>query len=461
MRSTGFFRSAVLVLLLGAFPAHSQTAGTQIIARALEPSGPLTLELAFVEAYKSSPTLRADREGLKILDEDIAAAKSAGRPTLQAEGTFTRAELDVTGNGYIVGARLTQPVFRGFRVANNVKAAQTNVRAGRESLRQSEIDVFRDVATQYSAVLRDREVLALNQALIGSVQTIRQAELRRLELGERTKTDVAQSDARLASAIALLARAEQHLAESETRFRSLVGKPPTTLAPLADLPQLPASRDDAIDRAMEFSPRIRQKKLEADVAHHQTSAAKGALAPQIDFVATINRRDEIVQILGRKLNQDYATLQAVVTMPLYQGGSEYTAIRRARHTENVRIIEIDEEGRAVYADAAVAWDRLVAARKAREALADAIRANETAVAGVKREALSGSRTTLDILDAESELRDARIAHRNAVHDEYVAKFGLLAAMGAGTASDFHLEVVPYDPDEHYRAVEGRWIGTGP
>ena len=457
MRLSAILSSTALVLLVAVQPVYGQTASALVA----EMPRALTLEEAFVAAYQDSPTLRADREGLKILDEDIAAAKSAGRPTIQAEGTFTRAELDVTGNGYIVGARLTQPIFRGFRVANNVRAAQTNVRAGRESLRQSEIDVFREVATQYSAVLRDREVLSLNQALIGSVQTIRQAELRRLELGERTRTDVAQSEARLASALASLARAEQYLSESETRFQSLVGQRPTTLAPLSPLPQLPGSRDDAIDRALEYSPRIRQKKLEAQVAHHQTSAAKGALAPQVDFVATINRRDEIVQILGRKLNQDFATLQAVVTVPLYQGGAEYTAIRRAKHTENVRIIEIDEESRAVYAEAAVAWDRLVAAQKARNALADAIKANETAVAGVKREALSGSRTTIDILDAERELRDASIAHRNAVHDEYVARFGLLAALGMATANDLQLEVERYDPDAHYRSVEGRWIGTGP
>jgi len=461
MRSTDYIRAIVPVVLLTSLPAYGQTTDAASTFRADDPSRSQTLQDAFVEAYKSSPTLRADREGLKILDEDIAAAKSAGRPTLQGEGSVTRADLDVKGTGYIVGARLTQPIFRGFRIANNVRAAQTNVRAGRESLRQSEIDVLSNVAAQYSAVLRDREVLVLNQALIGSVRTIRQAEVRRLELGERTKTDVAQSDARLASAVASLARAEQRLSESETRFRSLVGTLPGALAPLPELPQLPATRDDAIDRAMEFSPRIRQKKLEAEVARHQVNAAKGALAPQVDFVATINRRDEIVQILGRKLNQDFATLQAVVTVPIYQGGAEYAAIRRARHTENVRIIEIDEETRAVYADAAVAWDRLVASRKALQALADAIVANETAVAGVKREALSGSRTTLDILDAESELRDARIAHQNAKHDEYVAKFALLAALGTATANDFHLEVVPYDPDEHYRAVEGRWIGTRP
>lgn len=424
-------------------------------------SAQMTLETAFVEAYRTNPTLRADREGLKILDEDVAAAKSQGRPSLVAEGTFTRAELDVSGSGYIVGGRFTQPLFRGFRVANNVKAAETNVRAGRESLRQSEIDIFHGVAEQYSAVLRDREILGLNRSLIEILSTVRAGEQRRLDLGERTRTDLSQSDARLAEARAALSRAQQRAAESETRFRSLVGVLPDGLAPLPPLQRLPASRDEAIDLALQFNPRVRQKKLGAEVARHQVNAAKGALLPSVDFVASANKRDEIVQIIGRNLRQEFATLQAVVTIPLFQGGAEYAAVRRAKHTYNVRLNEIEEESRAVYADAAIAWDRLFAARQSRAALAEAIAANESAVSGVRREALNGSRTTLDVLDAERELRDARIAHAAAAHDEYVASFGLLAALGTATAADLHLEVERYDPDQHYRAVSDRWIGFGP
>jgi len=461
--------STCLLLCLAAVPdgeaiaqdaAGSEVSGSP--AAAIAATTPATsLEEAFAYAYGDSPTLRADREGLKILDEDVAAARSQGRPVIQAEGTLTRAEIDVRGTGYIVGAKVTQPLFRGFRVVNNIRAAKASVQAGRESLRQSEIDAFRDIAQQYSAVLRDREVMTLTQTMIDNLTTIGQAEERRLELGERTKTDVAQSDARLASASATYSRTQQRLAESEARFRALVGKGAGTLAPLPPLPQLPTSRDQALDLAMTYSPRIRQKKLDADVAKHQLDAAKGALAPSVDFIASANHRDEIVQILGRKLRQDLATFQATVTIPIYQGGTEYAAIRRAAHTRNVRMIEIDEETRSVYADAAVAWDRLVAAQQARAALSDAIKANEVAVAGVRREALHGSRTTLDILDAESELRDARVAYANAVHDEYMAKFGLLSAIGTATASDFHLEVTPYNPDEHYRATQTRWIGFGP
>lgn len=453
--------ATALCLPVAALPPASAQEPLSTTAMPATAASPATLEQAFAAAYGDSPTLRADREGLKILDEDVAAAKSQGRPTVQGEGSLTRAEMDVQGTGYIVGARVTQPLFRGFRVRNNIKAAQTNVQAGRESLRQSEIDTFRDIAEQYSAVLRDREIMALTRTMIDNLTTILKAEQRRLELGERTKTDVAQSEARLASADATYNTAVRRLAESETRFRSLVGVAPGDLAPLPPLPRLPTSREQAIDLAMQFSPRIRQKKLEAEVAQHQVDAAKGALAPQVDLIASIHHRDEIVEILGRKLRQDLATFQATVTIPLYQGGAEYAAIRRAKHTKNVRMIEIEEETRAVYADAVVAWEGFVAARRSRESLGRAIIANETAVEGVRREALHGSRTTLDILDAEAELRDARAAFANAVHDEYAARFGLLSAIGTATAADFNLEITPYDPDVHYNSAEDRWIGFGP
>lgn len=445
MRSTRIIAALTATGLVLASPAAAQ----------------MTLADAFVQAYQTSPTLRADREGLKILDEDVSAARAAGRPNLVVEGTFTRAELDVEGDGYIVGSRLTQPLFRGFRVANNVKAAKANVRAGRESLRQSEIDLFREIAEQYSAVLRDREILSLNEDMIGALSQVRAGEQRRLDLGERTRTDVAQSDARLAEAQASISRARQRVLESATRFRSLVGVLPDALAPRQALPQLPSGREQAIETALQFSPRIRQKKLTAEVARHQVNAAKGALLPTVDLVATANTRDEIIQILGRNLRQDFATLQAVVTIPIFQGGAEYAAVRRAKHSYNVRVEEIEEESRQVYADAAVAWDRLMAAQQARAALAQAITANATAVSGVKREAISGYRTTLDVLDAERELRDARIAYAHAVHDEFVAAFGVISALGTATAADFNLEVDPYDPEEHYRRAAGRWIGFGP
>lgn len=421
----------------------------------------MTLSDALIRAYRESPSLRADREGLKVLDEDVAAAKSAGRPTLVGEGNITRSEIDVVGTGGVIGARLSQPLFRGFRVKHNTDAAESNVLAGRESLRQNEIDLLTDVVEAYSSVLRDREILTLNKAMIDILGAVRAAEQRRLDLGERTRTDVSQAEARLSGMMASVSRSEQRLAESSARFRSLVGVDPADLAPLPPLPALPASREAAVDYALDNSPRIRQAVQAAKVADSQVKAAKGVLLPSLDAVASVNHRDEIVQIINRKVNQDYATFQLTLTVPFYQGGSEYAGVRRAKHVAAVREQEIEETTRDVYADVNIAWDRTVAAREAKAALQKAIGANETAVAGVRREALGGSRTTLDILDAERELRDAKVEHVTASQEEYIAGFRLLAALGKATVTDLGLEVTPYDPTQHYRKVADRWIGFGP
>lgn len=435
--------------------------GMMACALAGESHAALTLPQAMVLAYRDSPTLRADREGLKVLDEDVAAAKSGGRPSLIGEGNLTRSEIDVRGTGGIVGVRLVQPLFRGLRIENNIRAARANVGAGRESLRQSEIDIFLGVAEAYSAILRDHQILALNVAMIDILGSIRGAEQRRLDLGERTITDVSQADARLSSVTASVSRAEQRLAESRSRFRTLVGVDGDGLAPLPPLPPLPDGREAAVNEALRNSPRIRQAEQAARVAQYQVKSAKGALLPSLDGIASANHRDEVIQILDRKVNQDLATFQLVLTVPFFQGGAEHAAVRRAKHVANVRTQEIEEAIREVYADVNVAWDRLAAARKARVALLAAIRANETSVRGVRREALAGSRTTIDVLDAERELRDARIEHVTAVQEEYIAGFRLVAALGKATAADLALEVTPYDPEVHYRRVADRWIGFGP
>ncbi len=237
--------------------------------------------------------------------------------------------------------------------------------------------------------------------------------------------------------------------------------PADRLAPLPPLPPIPDSRDAALDIALAQSPAIKQAELEERVARYQVNAAKGALLPTVDGSASIARRDEIVQLLGRQIRQDLATFQIEMKVPLFQGGQEYAAVRRARHVASLRRIEVDEATREIYAEVSTAWDRLVTARRAQAALANSITANETALAGVRREALVGSRTTLDILDAEQELRDSRIEMALSRHDEYVAVYRLLAAMGAISAAGFKLPVEIYQPDAHYRRTAGRWIGFGP
>lgn len=425
------------------------------------PAQATTLAEALAKAYERNPSLAADREGLKVLDEDVATARSGGRPNLSGEANLTRSEIDVRGTGGIGGVRMSLPLFRGGKIRNSIRAAESNVLAGRESLRQNEIDLFYQVVDAYSGVLRDREIFELNEAQIGILDTIRAKEQRRLDLGERTITDVSQSEARLSGVIGSTTAANQQLAESKAHFAQLVGEPADGLEPLPPLPELPPTKEAALAMAVEDSPRVRQAVFAERVAQYQVKAAKGALMPTLDASAAASARDEIVQILGRKLTQNLATFQLLLTVPFFQGGGEYSAVRRAKHVASVRLNEVEEARRAIEAEVHIAWDGYQAARVAQEAYRKAIMANEKAVAGVRREALAGTRTTLDILDAERELRDARIAYANARHDEYLSGFRLAAALGRTTATQMGIPVKAYDPEEHYRRAAGRWIGFDP
>lgn len=423
-------------------------------------SAQTTLQEALVRAYENNPTLLADREGLKILDEDVATAYSAGRPSLVAEGNVTRSELDVVGSGGIIGARLSQPLYRGGRVVNNVGAAKANVAAGRQSLRQSEADILLGVVEAYSAARRDIAVLEQNLALSRILDQIRGAEGRRLELGERTRTDLSQAEARFFSIEASVTAAQRRLVESQARYRSLVGTEPDNLAPLPPPPAVPASVDEVLNVAWAEHPRVLQARAAEEVASYQVKAAEGALLPSVDASVGVNHRDEIVQILNRKLRQDLATFQLVFTVPLYQGGAEYAAVRRAKHTKSLRIREIEENMAAVTAEAQVAWRRHESAKVAEAAFARAIAANEAAVEGVRREAFAGSRTTLDVLNAERELRDARISLLSAQHERFVTAYQLLAAMGRLSVTSLGLPVDSYNPDVHYRKSATQWFGLG-
>ena len=421
----------------------------------------LTLEEALALAYQANPTLKADREGLRALDEDVAAARSGFRPTIVGEGNLTRSEIDVEGTGGVVGARLAQPIFRGFRTVNGVRAARANVAAGREALKQSENDLLLATVRAYAGVLRDREVLALNRALIDILGAQLTAEQKRLRVGERTRTDVSQAEARLAGARASTATAEQRLAQSAEEFRQLVGVEPDGLAPLPPPPSLPPTREQAIEIAIDNNPAVKRALFGERAARYLVQVAKGALLPTLDALASVSWRDEVVQILDRKVNQTLATAQAVLTVPLYQAGSEYAAVRRAKHVANLRALEVEEETRSVFARVTTAWDALRNAQATTAALQASIAANEAAVEGVRREAIGGSRTTLDVLDAERELRDARVSIAISRHDEYVAAHELLASLGRMTAQELRLPVNIYDPAQHYRRAANAVAGFNP
>jgi outer membrane protein len=433
------------------------------------------LKEALVAAYESNPDLAAARAQLRALDEDVARANSGWRPDIGASGSYDFRDVDTrssppTGPSEEFGfntedrdysVQIRQPLFTGFRTTNTVKVAKKTVFAGRERLRQTEIDVLLDTVTSYMDVNRDEAVLGLNQNQVEVLRRQLKATQDRFDVGELTRTDVAQSEARLAVAITNRTGAEGQLTASREAYRRVVGRSPGTLASAPGLPPVPATIDEAINVAMKASPVIGSAAFNVEAAQAQVALAKSGLWPTVNANASFNRSEGDTPFgLTGTVDQRRTTksIGASVSIPLYQSGAEYAEIRRAMQVESQRRMELSSAERVVEEQVRNAWEQLRTARSSIESSQSAVNANEIALEGVRQEATVGSRTILDVLDAEQELLDSRVQLARAQRNEYVAGAGLLAAIGQLGPRVFELAVQLYDPTEYYENNKGRFFG---
>lgn len=419
------------------------------------------LERALVLAYETNPTLLADREGLKVLDNDVATARSAGRPNLAAEASLTRSEFDVRGTGYVAGLRLQQPLFRAGRIKNNIRSAETNVLAGRETLRRTEMGILTAVIEAYSAVLRDREVLLLRYELVRDLQTIAEGQQDLVDAREGIYPDVSRARARVEDAQSAARRAELSLRSSELALKQLTGVYPGHLTQLPPLPLMPRDADDAVFFALEASPEVKQARYARQIAEFQRRVVNANRMPTIDFNGTVQRRNEVVQFLGREFNQTLGTFVVTMSVPIYQGGAEYAAIRRAKNVVAVRDLEILEAERQTEFDVRVAWSQLARSVGSYEALQQSASENLASLSGLRRILQVSGGTILPVLDAKNEYSAAQIGAVQQRHEAYVAGVALLATIGALTPEALGMDVTLYDPNDHYQRVADKWIGTEP
>ncbi len=418
-----------------------------------------TLQEAMTAAYNSNPTLAAQRAALRGTDEDVSTAVAGFRPTIEAQGNYQVRKLDQPGNTTQGLATLSEPLFRGFRTVNGVKLAKISVQAGRQQLRSTEIQTLLDTVSAYMNVVRDQSVLALN---INQVQVLQQqlkASQDRFRVGELTRTDVAQSDSRLATAVSARIQAEGQLTASREAYRKAVGQAPGTLAPAPPLPPLPKTIEEATDLAVVQSPTAVEAQLNEKAARSQIDIAKGVLLPTVGVSAGINyNRFPSQNAVIPAQTQTYATVGGNVTIPLYQNGSEYAAVRKAQQLRSQRTLEIAVADRAVTEQVHNAWEALRTASASIVSSKSAVKSSEVALEGVKQEQTVGSRTTLDVLNAEQELLNAKVNLVAAQRNEYVAGFQLLATTGSLDAKYLGLPVELYDPEVHYQQAKGRLIG---
>jgi outer membrane protein len=441
-------------------------AGALVAALMTEAASADTLREALNSTYRTNPTLNAQRETLKSTDATVAIARAGGRPTITGtvgvNRNLTRSGVisQTQGNDHNIslsgGADLSIPVFQGGSVRNAINAAKTRVEAGRAILRAVEGDVFVEAVAAYMDVMRDRAIVELNRNNVRVLETNLEANRDRFQIGDLTRTDVAQSEARLADGRSRLSLAQGRLTTSEENYRRVIGQNPGQLAPPPPLPPLPATADEAVRIALVDNPDNIASTRQAEAAGYDVRVARAGRLPTLSAVGSA---DYVNQLTGGTNGLDRSGTATSVgvsgRIPLYQGGLPAARIRQSQALEGQALeLQIATE-RLVIANTRSAFATYQAALGAIASSDASVKANELALEGVRAENSVGTRNILDVLNAEQELLNSQVLLVTARRDAYVAGFQLLNAMGQAEAQDLGLEGGPlYDPLGNYRRAAG-------
>jgi outer membrane protein len=427
-----------------------------------------TLADAIALAYASNPTLQQQRARLRSLDENYVQARQGLRPQADAQvsasysrqnggaesgGFFTPG--DTEGNAAAGALSLSQPLYTGGRATNAIRAVEADILAGREQLRQVEQSVLLTVIQAYADVVRDTESLRIREENVGVLGRQLEEAQARFDVGEITRTDVAQSEARRAAAQALLAQSQALLAISRSNYAAVVGQNPGTLDALPALPGVPATVDEAFDVGQDLNPALRSAEFAERASRSRVAQARADLRPSVSANVRYTADGETVVPFDRRDLDQTLTGSVVLTQPLYAGGVRRSRIRQQQEENNADLIAIEGQRRDVLRLVSTAWNQLLAARASTTANEEQVRAARIAAEGVREESSVGLRTTLDVLNAELELRNAQLAVAQARRDDYVAQANLLTAMGRLNAQALVPGVETYDPAVNFQRVKGK------
>ena len=420
-----------------------------------------TLEEALVQAYQTNPTLQAERARLRAVDEEVPAALAGWQPTVELAGdlgaSYSKTDGMVPNAGshsvvpYGAGITATAPLYQGGRVSAQIDSAESRVNAGRAQLQAVEQSILLSTVTAYMDVLRYDAEIELSRSSERVVGRQLQAARDRLEVGEVTRTDVAQAEARLAQAGAERVAAEGGMMSARAMYQQVTGRPPGTLSWPPVPMGLPATEEDALTAANDANPSIRSASYIAQAAQADIETAAAALRPQVSIVGDVRQRFDTSDLIEQTTD---ASIRASVRVPLYQGGAASARIRQSKQIAAQRLLELDQSRRTVQEQVAQAWRALTSARAQIAAFESQVAAAAVALDGVEQETQVGLRTTLDVLDAEQEHFRAQINLVRAKREEIVAAYQVRSAIGALTAQQLGLPVDLYDPEEHYRSVRG-------
>jgi len=424
-----------------------------------------TLQDALSAAYANNPTLQTSRAQLRVVDENVPQALAGWRPSVTLSGSAGYNQGTARSRGIYgdtdrqIGsgtATVTQPLYNGGRTVAGTRRAENQVLAQRARLLATEQQVLSDTVQAYVAVIRDQETLRLNVNNVQVLQRQLDATNERFRVGEITRTDVAQAESRLAGARATRANAEGTLQTSRATFARLVGVAPERLVAPQPLAAPVRSAREAAELASVNAPAVVATLFDEAAGREQIDVQFAALLPQVSLQAQTYRSDNTQSPHTRATGEQ---ITATLSVPLYQGGAEYAAVRQARQDAQRLRQVVDDQRRAAMQQATQAWETLVAARAQVDSVRSQIRAAEIALDGVQREAVVGSRTTLDVLNAEQELLNARVTLVQALANVVTNSYALAGAVGRLTAKDLALPVPLYDMEAYYRAVRNKWFGT--
>ena len=420
---------------------------------------------ALATAYTTNPTLDAARAELRAIDENVPQVLSEWRPTVlgTVQGGHEWDEqrkplsLEQETNPRSFGVTVRQPVFDGFGTVAGTSLAENQVEAGRARLTDTEQIVLQNAVTAYMAVVRDTAVLELNRSNEKVLQAQLEATQARFDVGELTRTDVAQAESRLQGAIAARIQAEGQLTASNAIYLQVIGAEATSVEMPVETLALPGSRDET-EALAQGAPIVRAAQFDERAAKDDIDVQFSDLLPTVAIEGSWQRQQD----LGlRDSEADVASIIGQVTVPLYQAGEPDSRVRQSkqRYMQFKRLTV--EALRAAEQEAVNAWAALQTARAQARSFEEQVRASELALEGVRQEQEVGARTILDVLDAQQEVLNAQVSLVSSQTDSVVAEFRVMAAIGTLTAAALGLPVDYYDPKVHYDAVRNKFIGTGP
>jgi outer membrane protein len=450
-------------------------AGATLCAAFATGAAAQTLPTALIQAYQNNPQLNAQRAAARVTDETVPQALSGYRPRLSVTATVgeeinrtkSRSTDSATGlsktevedtefKPATLGATASMTVFNGFQTGNRVRLADGQVSSAREGLRVLEQTILLNAATVYMDMLRDAAIVDVQRSNVRVLNETLKQTRDRFNVGEVTRTDVAQSEAQVAAGDFQLLTAESNLNTTRSNFRRVIGMEPGSLSPGTPVDRLaPPTLVEAITLGLDQNPNVTSAMYGIDVANIQIKINEGALYPTVvvnaDAQQSLNSSDT-------RLQETVYSAKATLTMPIYQGGAEYALIRQSKESLTQQRLTLEQVRDQIRQAVVQAWGQVQATKAQIESAQAQVNSSEIALNGVREEARVGQRTTLDVLNAQQSLVNARVTLVTAQHDRVVASYNLLNAVGILSPLTLGLTTPIYDPKVHYYQVRDSWFG---